>query len=115
MRLTPVLARALASDCIIGCCPLVAPSSFLQSSWDGVSVDWGYLLRPSRPGPISDLLSSSPEEQRCLSNCFRLDRVWFALTLRTTLEQSTKRAIERAGRVVTVYTRGSRVTACKEG
>ncbi len=40
---------ALESDGIIGCYPLVAPSSFMFSSWDGVSADWGYQLHPRRP------------------------------------------------------------------
>ncbi len=38
------LRMALDLDGIIGCCPLVAPSSFPYSSWDGTSADWGYLL-----------------------------------------------------------------------
>jgi hypothetical protein len=71
----------------------------------------GLSAAPSRP--IFDLLRSSPEEQRNLSNWFRQDRVWSALTRRTTLEQSLKRAIEHAGRIVTVYKRASRVAACK--
>jgi hypothetical protein len=40
------LRMALDLDGIIRCCPLVAPSSFQYSSWDGNSADWGYLLRP---------------------------------------------------------------------
>jgi hypothetical protein len=48
------LRMALDLDGIIGCCPLVAPSSFPYSSWDGTSADWGYLLRPGRP--VYDLL-----------------------------------------------------------
>ena len=67
------LRVALDSDGIIGCCPLVAPSSFMYSSWDGVSTDWGYQRQPSRP--IFDLLRSSPEEQRFLSNWFLQDQV----------------------------------------
>ena len=105
------LRVALDSDGIIGCCPLVAPSSFMYSSWDGVSPDWGYQQQPSRP--IFDLLRSSLEEQRFLSSWFQPDQVWFALTRRSTLEQSIKQVLERAGRVVTVYKRGSRVAACK--
>ena len=102
---------ALNSDGIIGCCPLVAPSSFMYSSWDGVSTDWGYQLQPSRP--VFDLLRASPEEQRFLSNWLRPDQVWFALTRRSTLEQSVKKGLEYAGRVITVYKRGSRVAASK--
>jgi hypothetical protein len=56
---------ALKADCIIGCCPLVVPSSFMYSWWDGVSTDWGYQLQSSRP--IFNILLSSPEEQHFLS------------------------------------------------
>jgi hypothetical protein len=52
---------ALESDGIIGCCPLVAPSSFMFSSWDGVSADWGYQLHPRRP--VIDLLRASPRNK----------------------------------------------------
>jgi ribonuclease HI len=102
---------ALDSDGIIGCCPLVAPSSFMYASWNGVSADWGYQLQPSRP--VFDLLRASPEEQEFLSNWLRPDQVWFALTRRSTLQRSVKQRLERTGRVITVYKRGSRVAACK--
>ena len=105
------LRVALDSDGVIGCCPLVAPSTFRYSSWDGVTTDWGYQLQPSRP--VFDLLRSSPEEQRFLSNWLRSDQVWFALTRRTTLAPSTKRALECNGSVVTVYKRESLVAASK--
>jgi hypothetical protein len=105
------LRVALDSDGILGCCPLVAPSSFMYCSWDGITTDWGYQLQPSRP--IYDLLRSTPEEQRFLSNWLRLDQVWFALTRWTTLTPSTKAALERNGRVITVYKRESLVAASK--
>jgi hypothetical protein len=60
------LRVALGSDGIIGCCPLLAPSSFMYSSWDGVTTDWGNQLYPS--SPTYDLLRSTPEEQLFLSN-----------------------------------------------
>ncbi len=77
-------------DGIIGRCPLVAPSSFTYSSWDGVSTDWGYRLQPSRP--IFDLLRSSPEEQHFLSKWLRPGQIRFAFTRGTTrtLAQNTK-------------------------
>jgi ribonuclease HI len=105
------LRVALDSDGILGCCPLVAPSSFMYCSWDGITTDWGYQLQPSRP--IYDLLRSTPEEQRFLSNWLRSDQIWFALTRWTTLAPSTKAALERNGRVITVYKRESLVAASK--
>ena len=83
------LKVALDSDGIIGCCPLMAPSSFLYSSWNGVSADWGGQLQPRRP--VFDLLCASPEEQRSLCGRLRPDQVWFALSRRSTLDMNTKR------------------------
>jgi hypothetical protein len=68
------LRVALEADGFIGCSPLVAPSSFMYSSWDGISTDWGYQLQPNQP--IFDLLPSSPAEQQFLSNWFWSDQVW---------------------------------------
>jgi hypothetical protein len=34
------LRVALRLDSIVGCCPLMAPSSFPYASWTGVSPDW---------------------------------------------------------------------------
>jgi hypothetical protein len=74
------LRVALEADGIIGCCPLVAPSSFMYLSWDGVSTNCSYQLQANRPR--FDLLrssaESSPAEQQFLSNWFRSDQVWFA-------------------------------------
>jgi hypothetical protein len=50
----------------------------MYSSWNVVSTDWGYQLLPSQP--IFDLLHSWSKELRFLSNLFRLDQVWIALT-----------------------------------
>jgi hypothetical protein len=40
--------------------------------------------------------------------------VWFALSRRSTLERHVKQVLERAGQVITVYKRGSKVAASKE-
>jgi len=101
----------LELDGIIGCCPLVAPSSFPYSSWDGMSADWGYQLQPKRP--IYDFLCAPPELQQRLAWRLTADRPWFALTRRATLDRTVKQGMERAGQVVTVYKKGSRVAACK--
>jgi hypothetical protein len=82
----------------------------MYSSWDGVSTDWDYQLQPSRL--IFDLLHSSPEEQRFLSNWFRQDQIWFAL-IRTSLAQNTKRILDSAGQVVMVFKRESLVAGSK--
>jgi hypothetical protein len=83
-------------DGIIGCCPLVAPSSFPYSLWDGTSADWGYLLRPGRP--VYNLLCASPEEQQRFSRRLKVDISWFALTRRSTLDRTVKQVMEMQGR-----------------
>jgi len=105
------LRVALDSDGIVGCCPLMAPSSFPYSSWTGSSADWGSQMQPRRP--VFDLLCASPEIQHSLSGRLRPDQVWFALSRRSTLDRSIKQELERAGQVITVYKKGSRVAACK--
>ncbi|MFM9151927.1 MAG: hypothetical protein ACKOPU_06645, partial [Candidatus Planktophila sp.] len=105
------LRVALDSDGIVGCCPLMTPSSFPYSSWTGSSADWGSQMQPCRP--VFDLLCASPEIQHSLSGRLRPDQVWFALSRRSTLDRSIKQELERAGQVITVYKKGSRVAACK--
>jgi len=105
------LRTALNLDSIIGCCPLVAPSSFPHSSWDGDSCDWGYQLRPNRL--MFDLLCSPLGEQRRLCKLMSPDKIWFALTRRSTLDREIRRALELIGQIVTVFKKGSRVAACK--
>ncbi len=77
-------------DSIIGCCPLVAPSSFPYSSWDGIQADWGYSLLPKLP--IFVLLCSSPEEQGRLARLMAPGKVWFALTRKSTLHTESTAA-----------------------
>jgi ribonuclease HI len=105
------LRVALELDGIIGCCPLVAPSSLPYSSWDGMSADWGCQLLPKRP--IYDFLCASPELQQRLVWKLTADKPWFALTRRATLDRTVKQGMERTGQVITVYKKGSRVAACK--
>ncbi len=83
----------------------MALSSFAFSSWDGMSADWGYQLRPNRP--VFDLLCASPEQQLRLSKRMQADQIWFALTRRRTLDRGVNQVIERAGQVVTVNKKGS--------
>ncbi len=80
------LRVTLDLDGIIGCCLLVAPLAFSYSSGDGVSADWGYSLLPDQP--IFVLLWSSPEEHGMLARLMAPERVWFALTRKSTLHSS---------------------------
>ena len=105
------LKTALNLDSIVGCCPLVAPSSFSHSSWDGESCDWGYQLLPNRR--MFDLLCTPLGEQRRFCKLMSADKLWFALTRRTTLGRDVRRALESTGQIVTVFKKGSRVAACK--
>ena len=102
---------ALNADGIIGCCPLMAPSSFAYASWTGTSADWGSPDRSSRL--IYSLLDTTPELQQSLSHRLQPDRVWFALTRRSNLDRGVKRVLERTGQVVKVFKKGSKVAASK--
>ncbi len=55
---------ALDADGIIGCCPLMSPSSFANASWTGTSADWGSPDRSSRL--INSLLDTTPALQQSL-------------------------------------------------
>jgi hypothetical protein len=83
-------------DGIIGCCPLVAPSSLPYSAWDGMSTDWGCQLLPKRP--IYDFLCAPPELQQRLAWKLTADKPWFSLTRRATLDRTIKQGMELAGR-----------------
>jgi len=102
---------ALNADGIIGCCPLMAPSSFAYASWTGTSADWGSPDRSSRL--IYSLLDTTPELQQSLSHRLQPDRVWFALTRRSNLDRGVKRVLERTGQVVKVFKKGTKVAASK--
>jgi hypothetical protein len=76
-----------------------------------MSADWGCQLLPKRL--IYDFLCAPPELQQRLAWKLTADKQWFALTRRATLDRTFKQGMERAGQVITVYKKGSRVAACK--
>jgi len=105
---------ALDADCIVGCNPLVAPSSFQAAirSW-GALEGWGHswAVPPSRV--VYCLLTQSPEEQRMLARPLAANSVWWALTRRSTLDPEVKAILVQRGRAVTVFKRGTRAAATK--
>ena len=105
------LQKALNSDGIVGCCPLVAPVAFHFASWDGISVDWGHGLQPKRP--VYSLLGATSQEQQRLTRQLGGGQVWFVVARRAALDNSTKQMLTKVGRVITVFKRGARVAACK--
>jgi hypothetical protein len=104
LRIAPSL------DSIVGCCLLMAPSSFPYASLTGLSPDWGSQQRPSRP--ILSLLVAKAAAVS-LSSRLRPDEVWFTLSRRSTLDRHVKQLLKRAGQVITAYKRGSQVAASK--
>ena len=109
------LQAALQADGIIGCCPLVAPTSFPFASWNGVTADWGHLLWPQCP--VFDLLCSTPDEQRRLTHHLartgRQQGVVCTHQACNPVSAEAKKTLERSGRIVHVFRKGSRVAACK--
>jgi len=105
------LQKALDSDGIVGCCPLVAPVAFSFASWDGTSVDWGHGLQPKRL--VYSLLGATPQDQQRITRQLAGEQVWFVVVRRATLDHKAKQTLAKIGRVITVFKRGSRVAACK--
>ncbi len=75
------------------------------------SADWSFPEQSSRL--IYSLLDTTPELQKSLSHSLQPDRVWFALTRRSNLDRGVKRVLERAGQVITVFKKGTKVAASK--
>ena len=105
------LQGALQADHIVGCCPLVAPSSFPSASPDGVYLCWGQGGLPVRP--VYNFLSMDRSLQRGLAAELTSLRTWFAVTRRSTLDTGAAAALRRAGQVVARYRKGAVVAACK--
>ena len=78
------LRTSLALDCIVGCNPLAAPSSFSRAL-NGQGEDWGFNLPPSSC-IIYNLLHLPPPEQWLVCQSLRVDRCWYALTRGSTLD-----------------------------
>jgi len=105
------LRASLALDCIIGCSPLVAPSSFPMAQ-SGQGEGWGFNLPPpSRI--IYNLLHLSAPEQWHVCQSLRADKCWYALTRGSTLDRRTKERLISLGMVLTVFRRGTRAAAAK--
>ena len=104
----------LDAECVVGCNPLVAPSSFPVAirSW-GTLEGWGHPWAAPPSRVMYCLLTQSPEEQRLLVRPLAADGIWWALTRRSTLDLEVKDMLRQRGGVVTVYKRGTRATATK--
>ena len=88
---------ALKADGIVGCNPLVAPSSFPVAvrCW-GLVEGWGR----SAPHPTSImncLLTLAPADQRKLCLHLKPEGVWYALTWATTLDPAVKAKLAQRG------------------
>ena len=105
------LRTALALDCIVGCNPLVAPSSFPRAL-NGQGEGWGFNLSPSSC-IIYNLLHLSAPEQWLVCQSLRADRCWYALTRGSTLDHRTKALLSSLGVVLRVFRRGTRAAAAK--
>ena len=72
------LRTALDLDCIIGCSPLVAPSSF-PKAMNGQGEGWGLSLPPPSC-PVYNLLHLPAAEQWRLCQSLKAESCWYALT-----------------------------------
>ena len=103
----------LKADGIVGCNPLVAPSSFPVAvrCW-GLVEGWGH----SAPHPtriMHCLLTLEPADQRKLCQHLKAGDVWYALTRATTLDPAVKAVLAQRGNAIAVFKRGSRAAAAK--
>ncbi len=95
---------------IIGCCPLVAV--IVSISVMGLYVSrLGLLALTLQAGLRPRLLITGGAATASSSRRLKADILWFALTHRSTLDGTVKQVMERAGQVITVYKKGSRVAA----
>ena len=78
---------ALDLDCVIGCSPLVAPTSFLQAL-NGRGEGWGTSQPPS--SLVYNLLQLPADEQWHLCQSLKADGCWYALTRGSTLDHRSR-------------------------
>ena len=108
------LRTALDADCVVGCQPLVAPSSFPIAirGWD-TAEGWGLPLRAAPKRVLCNLLTLSAREQHDVCRPLTPQCMWFFLTRDTTLALDVKAQLERQARIVTCFKPGTRAAASK--
>ena len=106
--------EVLDAECIVGCNPLVAPSSFPVAirSW-GTLEGWGHPWAAPPSRVMYCLLTQSPEEQRLLARPLQAKGIWWALTRRSTLDSEVAAILRQRGCAVSVVKRGTRAAATK--
>ena len=92
----------LGAECIVGCNPLVAPSSFPIAirCW-GTMEGWGHPWAVPPARVVYCLLTLTPEQQRLLCRPLAADGVWWALTRESTLDREAKTILRQRGSIVT--------------
>ena len=101
---------SLALDCIVGCNPLAAPSSFPRAL-NGQGEGWRFNLPPSSC-IIYNLLHLPAPEQWLVCQSLLADTCWYALTRGSTLDHRTKALLSSFG-VLKVFRRCTRAAAAK--
>ena len=104
----------LDAECIVGCNPLVAPSSFPISvrCWGSLE-GWGHSCAAPPSRVVYSLLTQPPEEQRQIIRRLAAEDMWWALTRESTLDREVKAILRQYGSVVTVFKRGTLAAATK--
>ena len=105
------IRMAFDLDCVIGCSPLVAPSSF-QQVLKGRGEGWGTSHPPS--SLVYNLLHLPADEQWHLCQNFKADGCWYALSRGSTLDHLSRDRLSTLGVTLTVFGRGN-CTAAAEG
>ena len=102
------------AECVVGCNPLVAPSSFPVAvrCW-GMLEGWGYSSASHPSRVMYCMLTQSPAEQLQMAQSLKAGAIWWALTRASNLAPEVRAMLSKRGHVLAVFKRGTRAAACK--
>ena len=104
----------LDAECVVGCNPLVAPSSFPVAvcCW-GMLEGWGYTSTSHPSRVMYCMLSQSPAKQLQMAQSLKAGATWWALTRASNLAPEVRAILSNRGNVLAVFKCGTSAAACK--
>ena len=104
-----MICRAFRADVIIGCNPLVAPACFRAALCSREGLGWGH--HEAKVLQVHNLLCLPPDIMRLLVNRLRPNADWLALTRANSLTIEAEERLQRVGRRLYVWRKGSLAAA----